>query len=109
GIAGKRVLRASLLGSDGKLVKPPYKLPIVLDDSLPINLKAQAEQVGNNVVEATAIGEDPESEIKMVRFYVGKPDPDGKKPPAGASALDAKFNNDKKAILISDSGSSPMA
>src|SRR5207245_5501892 len=73
GIAGKRILQASLR-SDGKLVKPPFKLPINLDDTPPINLDAKGEPVGKNMVEATAKAEDRESGIKMVRFYVGKLD-----------------------------------
>jgi hypothetical protein len=96
GIAGKRVLRASLRDRDDKLVKPPYKLPITLDDTAPDKLSAKAEQVGKNMVQATAEGQDEESEVKMVRFYVGKLD-EAKKLPAGAAPLDAKFDSDKNA------------
>jgi hypothetical protein len=96
GIAGKRVLRASLRDSDGKLVKPPSALRITLDDTGPIHLKAEAKQVGKNVAEATAQGEDEESEVKFVRFYVGKCDPEAKKPPMGATPTNAKFDSDKK-------------
>src|SRR5439155_10019954 len=96
GIAGKRILRASLRDTEPKLIKPPFDLPITLDDSPPKNLDAKGEPVGKNMVEATAKAEDRESGIKMVRFYVGKLDGEGKKPPAGVTPLDAKFDEDKK-------------
>ncbi len=46
------------------------------------------------MAEISVQGEDPESDIKAVRFYLGKPA--GKKPPANAAPIDANYDKDKK-------------
>lgn len=93
GIVGKRILRASLKRNDGTVMKTALR-PITLDDSPPIISKVQGEPQGNNIVEATAEGNDPESGVQKVRFYVGKPQ--GKIPPK-SDPLEATFDPDKKA------------
>jgi hypothetical protein len=93
-IVGKRIVRATLINSKGVPIKS-YSKPITLDNSEPMNLKIiQAEQIGNGMAKISAQGEDRESDIKAVRFYIGKPA--GKKPPAGATPIDANYDKDKK-------------
>src|SRR5262249_21370761 len=93
-IVGKRIVRATLKDSKGVPIRS-YSKPITLDNSEPMNLKIiQAEQIGNGMAEISAQGEDRESDIKAVRFYIGKPA--GKKPPTGATPIDANYDKDKK-------------
>jgi hypothetical protein len=94
-IVGKRIVRAILKNSEGAPIKT-YSKPITLDNSEPINLKVvQAEEIANGMAEISVRGEDPESDIKAVRFYLGKPA--GKKPPANAAPIDANYDKEKKA------------
>jgi hypothetical protein len=93
-IVGKRIVRATLKSREGAVLKT-YSRRITLDNSEPTNLRIiQAEQVGNGMAEIAAQGEDPESDIKAVRFYLGKPA--GNKPPANAAPIDANYDKDKK-------------
>jgi len=93
-IVGKRIVRATLKNSEGASLKT-FSKPITLDNSEPINLKVvQAEEIANGMAEISVQGEDPESDIKAVRFYLGKPA--GKKPPANAAPIDANYDKEKK-------------
>jgi hypothetical protein len=104
-IVGKYELRARLVDAGGEEILSATPLEVVLDDSPPVNLRFSKTESDGKEVTVTAEGEDPESGIREVRFYVGKPEgPDGDKPPdkvkpiVGIQTLDktgwfAKFPN----------------
>jgi hypothetical protein len=94
GIIEKRIVRATLRKADGTPIGKPFEMPVILDNSEPINLKfVKVEQIANGVAEVTVQGEDPESDIKEVRIYPGKGV--GNKPPANAQPVQAKFDKAK--------------
>jgi hypothetical protein len=86
GILGERLLRARILGEDGKVIAAAIQ-PVVLDDSPPeaqlTGLPPQAAKTAPLAVQAMA--RDELSGIAEVQFFVGKP-ADGKLP-AGVAAV----------------------
>jgi hypothetical protein len=95
GIAGKRMLRASL--QRGNAAPKTALKQVILDNSKPTNLKfAGSQPMGNGLVEITVEGEDPESGVKKVKFHLGQWD--DKKPPTNPPLAESDFDNDKKSL-----------
>jgi hypothetical protein len=120
-VFGKRLLKLSLRDGEkaipavdsrqvglGKDVKeslvPAVTLAMTLDATKPENVKfvdfpATLEQ--GTMLPIKATGRDPESGIKSVLFFVGKPTADGKLPPDAITA-EGKLTDEKSQIWTAD-------
>jgi hypothetical protein len=109
GIVGQREVRAVLIDRDGREITSAAPKEVILDNSKPTNLKFLEPELNGKEIRITAQGEDPDSGIKEVNFYLGKAEgdkpPDGAKPikgkPAGKNKWFANFPDKKEEFDVS--------
>ncbi len=98
GIHGTYEVRAQLRDAAGRWVESASQ-PIIIDDAPPrwVKLARLPKQARRGTPLAIrAAGQVPASGIREVTFFVGKPAPDGKLPPAGATATGLPSPSDAK-------------